>query len=85
MIMLDPHRTFAAGPRPDEPRVEPRVEPRAEPRAECFEELRITPPGVDTAEARLLRALSARLRRVRTERAPATLRERVRTLLDPRA
>ena len=78
MIMLDPHRTFAADTRPGEPRIEPRPELHVAP-------LDVADLEVDAAEARLVRALASRLRRVRIERAPATLRERVRALLDARA
>jgi hypothetical protein len=73
MIMLDPYRTFAPVSRPAEPRVEPRVEPQA------------AATEAEVCEERLLRALRARVGRLRVERAPATLRERVRTLLGPRA
>ena len=73
MIMLDPHRIFAAGTHPREPRDESRAEPRS------------APFDATSAEARMLRALQDRVRRVGIERAPDSLRERVRTLLDVRA
>lgn len=73
MIMLDPHRTFVAGTHPREPRDEPRAEPR------------LAPVHAAASEARLLRALRARVRRVEIERAPDTLRDRVRAMLDHRA
>ena len=69
MIMLDPHRTFATGTHRDEPRAEPRL----------------GPVDVDAAEDRLLRALRTRVRRLGIEPAPASLRERVRAMLDHHA
>ena len=73
MIMLDPSRTFAAGSRSREPRDEPRAEPH------------LAHLDGSAKEARLLRALRDRVRRVEIERAPDSLRERVRAMLDVRA
>ena len=73
MIMLDPHRTFAAGTDLRAPHAEPRAEPR------------LAPCDALAAEARMLLALRARVRRVALERAPDSLGDRVRAMLDRRA
>lgn len=73
MIMLDPHRSFAAGAHPGEPRTESRAE------------LRLDAVDDVAADERLLRALRTRVRGLGIERAPASLRARVRAMLDLRA
>lgn len=81
MIMLDPHRISAAGTHARASRDEPHAKPDAEPRAEP----RLAPFDAAAIEARMLRALRTRVRRIEIDRAPDSLRERVRTMLDLRA